>query len=133
MASDFIDHLPRIQSLGRRRKFHNSEHFDRLVDSYFTACIDGDKPPTLAGLALWMGYSSKTAMLASIETHPQLSQDSIDRALSLLEFYHEHNIATGYNVSGAKFLLEANHGYRTETEKQGQSLTINIDSKDAKL
>ena len=118
--------------MGKRRaggdgpKFSSAKRVDALVDAYFRKCrgelmteeatgnplldkkgkpvYDGDHPPTLSGLALALGFTSKAALLR-YRGKPEI-EAALMRGRSRVEQYAEELLYDKECSAGAKFVLE---------------------------
>lgn len=82
------------------------------------------KPPTVTGLALALGFTSRQALL-NYQAKPTFV-DTVTRAKSLVEQYTEERLFDKNGVNGAKFSLANNfEGWR---EKQSVDFEGNVKS-----
>lgn len=112
---------------GRPPKFNNPEELQAKIDAYFTLCegevltddegkaitdkygrpiILDAKPPTITGLALALGFTSRQALL-NYQAKKEFV-DTITRAKSRVEEYAETRLFDRDGVQGAKFNLVNN-------------------------
>lgn len=119
---------------GRPPKYKNREEMQEKIDAYFKACegvpliVDGEvmldkkgdvilynkRPPTMTGLALALGFTSRQALLNYKGKKEFL--DAITRARARVEQYTEERLFDKDGANGAKFSLANNFdGWR---EKQ---------------
>lgn len=113
--------------IGRPPKFDSPEQMQELIDAYFTACkghpiedengevvynkngepiIPDAEPPTITGLALALGFSTRQSLL-----NYQAKREFVDTILiakSRVEKYAEIRLYDRDGVSGAKFNLSNN-------------------------
>ena len=112
---------------GRPPMFKSAVEMQRLVDKYFKAC-DGEmlvnkeggsvydkygqpvwihvKPPTVTGLALALGFNSRTTLLNYQDKDEFMN--TITRAKSKVEEYTESRLFDKDGSTGAKFSLSNN-------------------------
>ena len=117
------------------------------IDAYFESCkgtplmIDGDvatdkygrpiildeKPPTVTGLALSLGFTGRQALL-DYQARPEFA-DTVTRAKSRCEEYAESRLYDKEGANGAKFSLGCNFGWRevNETKISTDSVKVVID------
>ena len=109
---------------GRPPKFTTAEELQTKIEAYFTACegrvltddngnaitdkygrpiILDAKPPTITGLALALGFTSRQALLNYAAKKEFI--DTITRAKSRVEEYAETRLFDRDGVQGAKFNL----------------------------
>ena len=109
---------------GRPRKYKTPEEMQVIIDQYFKECegeilLDKDgnpmldkwghpiiinkKPPTITGLALALGFTSRMALL-NYQDRPEFV-DTITRAKSRVEAYVESRLFDRDGAVGAKFSL----------------------------
>lgn len=113
---------------GRPPKYTSVEEMQEKIDSYFSACAGApyldeagrpmqDKagrilyrtpptPPTVTGLALWLGFTGRQALL-DYQARPAFA-DTITRAKSRVEEYTERRLFDRDGVRGAIFSLTNN-------------------------
>lgn len=121
---------------GRPPKYKTVEELQNKIDDYFKSC-DGEmlkdsednpvydkfgnpvfihvKPPTVTGLALFLGFTSRQALL-NYQAKPRFV-DTITRAKSFVEAYAEGRLFDKDGCNGAKFSLANNFkGWREHPE-----------------
>lgn len=112
---------------GRPPRYKSKEEIEGLIDQYFKECEgtplvneDGvavlDKygdpvminrhPPTVTGLALALGFTTRLGLL-NYQTKPEF-MNTIMRAKSRIEQYTEERLFDRDGVNGAKFSLKNN-------------------------
>ena len=120
---------------GRPYKYQTVEELQTAIDQYFAECEgellrddDGKplldrygqpvyihvKPPTVTGLALYLGFAGRQALL-NYQGRAQF-KDAITRAKSRVEAYAESRLFDKDGANGAKFSLANN--FPGWTEKQ---------------
>lgn len=95
------------------------EEFEALADAYFALCEAEGRRPTMNGLTLALGLSSRQSLLNYGEREEFL--DVVKRARTTIEAAWESALAES-NVAGAIFWLK-NQGWtdKTETELYGRN------------
>ena len=90
------------------------------IDTYFKSLKgkNGDKPPTLAGLALALGFVSRQSLFDYSEN--ELFACAIKKAKARIEEHHEGRMS-GTSPVGSIFWLKNNAGYvdKQEIETSG--------------
>ena len=129
---------------GRPPKYSTLEELQSAIDDYFVACegetlqdIDGNpvlykghpvvigaKPPTVTGLALALGFTSRQALL-NYQAKPQFV-DTITRAKSRCEAYAEERLYDRNGTNGAQFSLRCNFGWSDSSEKDKAEQDLRI-------
>ena len=125
---------------GRNPKFESAEEMQKLIDEYFEECngiilryeegvnkgnpivdkydnpvIIGRHPPTVTGLALKLGFSSRQSLL-NYQGKGEFF-DTITRAKMRIEEYAEERLFDREGVNGAKFSLVNNFkGWKDSAE-----------------
>jgi len=101
---------------GRPRKYNSPEEFDAKVDEYFIEC---DGPVTWTGLALHLGFCSRSAIDEYAE-YDGFSY-SVKRAKLLVEHNYEKRLGNSeLSPSGTIFALKNfNWTDKTQTELSG--------------
>ena len=91
-----------------------------LTDKYGAPIIVGRKPPTITGLALALGFSTRQSLL-NYQGKKEFV-DTITRAKSFVEKYAEERLFDREGVQGAKFSLVNNFkGWSEKPEDDGSS------------
>lgn len=113
-------------------KYKSDKELSKAIDDYFDKCkdeplIDKDgkaqtdkfgnpiflqKPPTVAGLALHLGFENRQS-LYDYKKNPKYSY-TIKKAITRIEEYAERHLFFG-KATGAIFWLK-NHGWKDKTE-----------------
>ena len=136
--------------VGRPPMYKSAEEIQVKIDDYFRSCEgeilkDGDgnvltdkygapirindKPPTITGLALALGFTSRQALL-----NYQAKEDFVDtitRAKARVEAYAEARLFDKDGANGAKFSLANNFdGWREKQQIEAavkNDVTINVE------
>lgn len=98
---------------GRPRLISSPEELDERADAFFAMCKAEDRPPTVTGLALGLGLSSRES-LDEYGRRPEFS-DSVKRAKSMVAACYEERL-WGNAPAGAIFALK-NMGWSDKTEQ----------------
>ena len=107
-------------------RFESASELERRIDAYFKACegevlrdedtgrvvldkknkpvMRGERPPTISGLALALGFASREA-LKQYRDRPALER-AVQRGLTRIEQYAEERLYDRECSAGAKFLLQ---------------------------
>lgn len=122
-------------AVGRPPKYKNKEQIEEMIEQYFKSCegeilkdrdgepvfnkygqpvIVNQRPPTVTGLALALGFSSRQALL-NYQAKKEFN-DTITRAKSRIEQYAEERLFDRDGANGAKFSLSNN--FKGWSEKQ---------------
>lgn len=120
---------------GQKPRYSSVAEMDKAIEDYFKSCegkplcddegnalkdkygrviLFGEKPPTVTGLALALGFTSRQALLNYQEKEEFV--DSITRAKSRVEEYTETRLFDKDGANGAKFSLSNN--FKGWSEKQ---------------
>lgn len=98
-----------------------------ILNKYGGVIIMGSKPPTITGLALALGFSSRQALLNYQEREE--FNDTIMRAKSRVEQYAEERLFDRDGSSGAQFSLKNNfkgwNADKKEENRQGGIAIVN--------
>lgn len=127
--------------VGRPPKYKSVEEIEQKIEAYFKSCegeplkdrdgtvltdkygapiIVGRKPPTITGLALALGFSTRQSLL-NYQGKKEFV-DTITRAKSFVEKYAEERLFDREGVQGAKFSLVNNFkGWSEKPEDAGSS------------
>lgn len=122
---------------GKPPKYKNKEEIQEKIDKYFEDCkgepltdadgnpmldkwqnpiMIGQKPPTVTGLALALGFTSRQALL-NYQAKKEFV-DTITRAKSRVEEYAESRLFDRDGSNGAQFSLRNNFKGWNETEEK---------------
>lgn len=136
----------RKNPVGAPPKYRSVKAMQEKIDAYFEACkgqpflddngepmrnkngyiiYDDKKPPTVTGLALALGFTSRQALL-NYQNKPEFV-DTITRAKTLCEQYAEERLYDKDGSGGAQFSLRANFGWQDKPEQQQDSEVQIID------
>ncbi len=121
---------------GAPRKWKSVKAMQKAIDAYFEACkgepfigddgcavrdksgvpiIINAKPPTVTGLALALGFTTRQGLI-NYQGRAEFV-DTITRAKSRCEEYAESRLYDKDGANGAKFSLGCNFGWRATEEK----------------
>jgi hypothetical protein len=132
---------------GRPKLFKSAEEMQKKIDAYFESCkgevlkdkednviynkwgipvIINDKPPTVTGLALALGFNSRTSLL-NYEAEKEF-MNTITCAKARVEEYAESRLFDKDGANGAKFSLANNFKeWRERSEVESVNHNINED------
>ncbi|MCQ5016852.1 DNA-packaging protein [Anaerostipes hadrus] len=130
---------------GRPPKYKSVKTMQKKIDEYFKLCEgevlkeDGKivrnksgypiminrKPPTITGLALHLGFTSRADLLY-YQNEKQEFLDTITRAKSRVEEYAEGRLYDKEGSSGAQFNLRNNFKHWDADKKQEENKTEGI-------
>ena len=94
-----------IMPAGRPRKFDTPEEMQREITAYFDVCKSKDYLPTICGLALALGFTSRQSLL-DYEGYSDQFFDAIKRAKLQIEEGYERHLIKGRNAAGPIFALK---------------------------
>lgn len=136
---------------GRKPKYNESAELEKKINDYFTAC-DGTplydengkpfldkkgnpvyinkRPPTVTGLALALGFTSRK-MLLEYQEKPEFC-NAITCAKARVEQYAEERLFDMDGTKGAQFTLRCNFGWSDKDDTSGDNapVVINITGRD---
>lgn len=143
-----------MTNAGRPPKYKNKEEIEEKIQQYFRECegeilkdddgkpilnkfgnlvIVGQKPLTITGLALALGFASRQALL-NYQGKKEFN-DTITRAKSIVEKYAEERLFDRDGSNGAQFSLRNNFkGWdvdKEETVTEGITIVNNIPRPDS--
>lgn len=111
---------------GNPRRWRSAKALQKAVDDYFADCEERERVPSVAGLALDLGFISRQALYRYTDRENENNSDDyvtiITRAKLRIE---EENIQLAYNrdaSAGARFVLQNGFNY---SEKQDIGLNSN--------
>ena len=132
------------QLLGSKPAFRSLEELQQQIDDYFDDCkpvfardqdgrleydqwgrpiVIDPNPPTVTGLALWLGFKTRRALLEYKGTRDY--RDTVLRGMARVEKYMEQQLLTREGVRGAMFSLQNNFGWKPE-DKDGKGPVVRI-------
>lgn len=111
---------------GNPRRWRSAKALQKAVEDYFAECEEKGRVPSVAGLALALGFMSRQALYRYTDRENENNSDNyvtiITRAKLRIE---EENIQLAYNrdaSAGARFVLQNGFNY---SEKQDIGLNSN--------
>lgn len=112
---------------GRPPMFATPEAMQTAIDAYFVEKTRDEKPFTVCGLALYIGFCSRQSLF-EYGNKPEFT-DIIKAAKSKIEEQLEENLH-GPGCTGSIFNLKANYGWRDQhielTGKDGKDLVPEV-------
>lgn len=129
---------------GRPPKYSSVEDLQAAIDAYFVDCegkalkdddgrpvlykgrpvIVGEKPPTVTGLALALGFSDRRSLLNYQGKKEFLH--TITRAKARCEAYAESRLFDRNGTNGAQFSLRCNFGWSDASERDQKEQDLRI-------
>ena len=130
---------------GRPPKYKKKEEVEGLIEQYFKGCegapfimengeplmnkygevvIVGAKPPTMTGLALALGFTSRQSLL-NYQGKKEFV-DSITRAKAKVEEYAESRLYDRDGAKGAEFSLKYNFKWAQEEKKDTDGSAVGV-------
>jgi len=100
---------------GRPPKYDTPEEMQAAVDSYFVECVESERPSTVTGLALALGFNSRSSFLYYENEKPEFL-NTIKRAKMRIEAHLEEGLYRGSSVTGLIFNLKNNFGWKDAQE-----------------
>lgn len=98
--------------MGRPLKYKTTNDLENEILKYFSRQQELNKPPTVSGLALYLGFESRQS-LYDYNERPEFSY-TIKRAILTIECYAEEVLLSGEAATGAIFWLK-NHKWTDKT------------------
>ena len=105
---------------GNPRRWRSAKALQKAVDDYFAECEEKSRVPSVAGLALALGFMSRQALYRYTDRENENNSDDyvtiITRAKLKIE---EENIQLSYNrdaSAGARFILQNGFNYSDKKE-----------------
>ncbi len=145
--------MSEVNKGGRPPMYNTAEEIQEKIDAYFEECkgvmiydengapfrdryglpvIKDARPPTITGLALALGFTSRQALL-NYQAKEEFF-DTITRAKAKVEQYAEERLFDKDGANGAKFSLANNfEGWKEKKEIDADvtsTVTINIELED---
>lgn len=102
------------------------ENGNTVRDKNGLPVIVGEHPPTVTGLALWLGFKTRQSLL-NYQGRSKAFDDVITAAKSRCEEYAERRLYDRDGVNGAKFSLANNFkGWREKPEEKPENEGVKI-------
>lgn len=93
-----------------------------VIDKYGVPVIINAHPPTVTGLALALGFTSRK-LLIDYQGRPEF-RDTVTRAKARCEEYAERRLYDKDGANGAKFSLGCNFGWRSDEQRSAEEVRI---------
>lgn len=107
-----------------RYKFAGPEEMQNLIDLYYDRCNAADRQPTMAGLALALGFTSKGRMIRYGLDHEDDYLPYLEVAYTRMEEIKNEKLLEGGNTYTAFALdLKNHHGWADKVEHTQQVKT----------
>jgi hypothetical protein len=118
-----------LAKVGRPRTIEDPDEFKARAEAYFAETEASGKPPTITGLALYVGLTDRSR-LHEYEMRPEFSH-AVKAAKARVEAWHEARLS-GQNVAGSIFWLK-NYGWRDTQEVNVNAARTVLDMSDGEL
>ena len=132
--------------MGRPFKYKTNEELQKAIDEYFKSCEgciltdadgtpmldkygrpirEGERAPTITGLALALGFAGRQALM-NYQGRAQF-KDTILRAKSRCEAYAEERLFDKDGTHGAQFSLRCNFGWNDKADESSEQALQKLD------
>ena len=116
---------------GNPRRWRSAKALQAAVDAYFEECSEKCRVPSVAGLALALGFMSRQALARYTDRmHEENNDDYVVIITSAKTRIEEANIQLAYNKeasAGARFMLQNGFNYSEKQEIGLNSNTIKVE------
>ena len=116
---------------GNPRRWRSAKALQAAVDAYFEECSEKGRVPSVAGLALALGFMSRQALARYTDRmHEENDDDYVVIVTSAKTRIEEANIQLAYNKeasAGARFMLQNGFNYSEKQEIGLNSNTIKVE------
>ncbi len=120
------------------RKYETAAQMQEGVDAYFIDCEARDKPATVSGLALWLGFESRQGLvkyanetIVAPDEEKRAFANTVKRAKSRIEAQIEEGLLEGKsNPAGKIFNLKNNFGWTDKVEHHStvdNTITVKVE------
>ena len=109
-------------------KYKTPKELKKAITKYFNYCDKVDKPYTISGLSLALGFLSREALL-SYNNKEKMGSIVKEAKLKILRSYEEQLIIRKSGATGLIFILKNNFNWKDRQEftgADGTPLTINL-------
>jgi hypothetical protein len=104
-------------AIGRPPKWDNAEEFEQRVNEYFADCDEKAIPYTVPGLALFLGFEDRHALLEY--KGKKAFSATVKKARTRIETQRVGKLVEGKcNPAGLIFDLKNNFGYHDKSERE---------------
>lgn len=124
-----------VARIGRPPRFNSPEEMQAKVDAYFADCDKADRPYTVPGLTLALGFSSRTSL--HNYTYRNIGCELFANTIKMAKFRIEVQRAEALvmckgNPAGIIFDLKNNFGWRDQKAVElngtnGESLPVDVE------
>ena len=116
--------------MGSQRRLKSPRGVERITEGYLRECEGRERCPTLTGLALALGFSSREAFEKFVSQQQEAPLgEALRRACSLVE---EETLQAAYRTaSGARFLLQTAFGYGEKAGRDLGPITVRVEGEEA--
>lgn len=116
---------------GNPRRWRSAKALQAAVEAYFEECSEKGRVPSVAGLALALGFMSRQALARYTDRmHEENNDDYVVIVTSAKTRIEEANIQLAYNKeasAGARFMLQNGFNYSEKQEIGLNSNTIKVE------
>lgn len=116
---------------GNPRRWRSAKALQAAVDAYFEECSEKGRVPSVAGLALALGFMSRQALARYTDRmHEENNDDYVVIVTNAKTRIEEANIQLAYNKeasAGARFMLQNGFNYSEKQEIGLNSNTIKVE------
>ena len=116
---------------GNPRRWRSAKALQAAVDAYFEECSEKGRVPSVAGLALALGFMSRQALARYTDRmHEENNDDYVVIVTSAKTRIEEANIQLAYNKeasAGARFMLQNGFNYSEKQEIGLNGNTIKVE------
>ena len=116
---------------GNPRRWRSAKALQAAVDAYFEECSEKGRVPSVAGLALALGFMSRQSLARYTDRmHEENNDDYVVIITSAKTRIEEANIQLAYNKeasAGARFMLQNGFNYSEKQEIGLNSNTIKVE------
>lgn len=116
---------------GNPRRWRSAKALQAAVDQYFEECSEKGRVPSVAGLALALGFMSRQALARYTDRmHEENNDDYVVIVTSAKTRIEEANIQLAYNKeasAGARFMLQNGFNYSEKQEIGLNGNTIKVE------
>lgn len=109
-----------MASRGSPRRWRSAKALQEAVDNYFAECEEKGRVPSVAGLALALGFMSRQALYRYTDRENENNSDDFVTIITQAKLkIEEANIQLAYNRDaspGARFILQNGFNYSDKHE-----------------
>ena len=116
--------------MANRRRPRSLRGMEQAVDGYLADCEGQERLPTVTGLALALGFSSRGEMERFGTQEEERFRPLLDWACSRIEEETLQAACRKETAAGARFILQASFGYGEKSPRDLGPITVRVEGEE---